>query len=1064
MNWRVCSTSHERILPLVVLCGALAAAQDAQISGLIFDPSQDGVVAADLALRNEQTGGRRTARSNESGFYTLSALRPGMYRLTVRAPGFETVVREGIVLEVGQSARLDFNLQIGRTQTTITVSSGPPPVDLEDASVGTVIDRNLIDQMPLNGRGIQTLIELTPGVVVVPVTGNQRGQFVVDGQRNDANYLTVDGVSANFASGFVPVSRGLMGSPGFVGQTGGAMLPANNFLGTFSNLVSPDALQEFKIQTSTFAPEYGRSPGAQIGLITRSGTNQYSGTLFEYFRNDATDANDWFANQLGLAKPPLRFNNFGGSLGGPLRIPRLYNGTNRTFFFGSFEAIVMRQPQPPVETFVPSIPARQNAPASVAPLLDLYPLPNRKADPDIALDGFGVFVGAFSLRNDQRTYGLRVDHYFNDRLICFARYNLAPSSQHSRSDDAVNSQRYAISTFSLTAGLTQAIRPHMVNEVRLNGSMQGLNVSSSVDGYGGAKPAPTSYLFPAGYSPDNSLSTIGITLAGNINIGNISKDRSRQLQIVDNFSYTRGIHQFKFGVDYRWFSPVEAQPSLTLASFFADIYGSSGVYSGIVPEGLVIRGNPSATYVVQAFSAYAQDTWRFGHRLTATYGVRWEMNPAPHPIGGSYQTAQGLTDLYDFSHLTVAKAGTSLYPTQYFHFAPRLGMAWQLFDGTNNRTVLRFGGGIFFDLAQSGFEDYGLTEYFNEIYTNRPFGTLPADALTAISPENRSAVAAAPGYTLPRVYQWNVTLEQSLGQQTFSAAWVGAVGRKLIGLTDVPLPDNPQFWDLRIFGNQYNSSYQSLQLHFNRRFARRLQTMLSYTWSHSIDDLSNDLASYAGEPTLAQFRNPRINRGSSDFDVRHSFHGVVIYNLPTPHSGPATLLLKDWSANSIIFARSAPPFDLTTVSSATYSLIRPDLVSGQPLYLYGSGYPGGKALNPHAFQTPADAVEQGSLGRNVLRGFGAWQVDFALHRQIRLSERLMLQFRVEAFNIFNHPNFAPPTDPDDPGHAIIGLPSLGVATKMLNSGLSASNIPGQLNSIFQVGGPRVLQLAVRFLF
>jgi hypothetical protein len=390
-------------------------------------------------------------------------------------------------------------------------------------------------------------------------------------------------------------------------------------------------------------------------------------------------------------------------------------------------------------------------------------------------------------------------------------------------------------------------------------------------------------------------------------------------------------------------------------------------------------------------------------------------------------------------------------------------MAWQLFDGTNNRTVLRFGGGIFFDLAQSGFEDYGLTEYLNEIYTNRPFGSLPADALTAISPENRSAVAAAPGYTLPRVYQWNFTLEQSLGQQTFSAAWVGAVGRKLIGLTDISL-DNPQFWDLRIFGNQYSSSYQSLQLHFNRRFARRLQTMLSYTWSHSIDDLSNDLASYAGEPTLAQFRNPRINRGSSDFDVRHSFHGVVIYNLPTPHSGPATLLLKDWSANSIIFARSAPPFDLTTVSSATYSLIRPDLVSGQPLYLYGSGYPGGKALNPHAFQTPADAVEQGSLGRNVLRGFGAWQVDFALHRQIRLSERLMLQFRVEAFNIFNHPNFAPPTDPGDPGHAIIGLPGLGVATKMLNSGLSASNIPGQLNSIFQVGGPRVLQSAVRFLF
>jgi hypothetical protein len=174
-----------------VLCSAFASAQDAQISGLVLDPSKASVAGADIALRNEQTGGRRSIQSNQQGFYSLSALRAGVYRLTVRAAGFETVVREGIVLEVGQSARLDFNLRIGEPQTTVTVSSGPPPVGLEDAAVGTVIDRNLIDKMPLNGRGIQTLIELAPGVNAVPVTDTSRGQFSINGQRSDANYFTV---------------------------------------------------------------------------------------------------------------------------------------------------------------------------------------------------------------------------------------------------------------------------------------------------------------------------------------------------------------------------------------------------------------------------------------------------------------------------------------------------------------------------------------------------------------------------------------------------------------------------------------------------------------------------------------------------------------------------------------------------------------------------------------------------------------------------------------------------------------------------------------------------------
>src|SRR5260221_12421624 len=281
------------LAPVFAFCAGVAIGQNAELSGLIKDPSNASVSGAEVSMRNEQTGGRRSTRSNALGFYSLPALGPGDYRLSIRAMGFETIVREGIKLEVGENARMDFSLRLGDFRTEVTVHGGPALINAENASVGTVIDRDIIDKMPLNGRGIQTLIELSPGVVAVPVVASSRGQFAINGQRSDANYFTVDGVSANFAVGnpLSPTSGVTLPT-----QAGGATIPANNFLGTFSNLVSPDALQEFKLQTSTFAPEFGRSPGAQIALVTRSGTNRYSGALFEYFRNDKTDASDWFAN------------------------------------------------------------------------------------------------------------------------------------------------------------------------------------------------------------------------------------------------------------------------------------------------------------------------------------------------------------------------------------------------------------------------------------------------------------------------------------------------------------------------------------------------------------------------------------------------------------------------------------------------------------------------------------------------------------------------------------------------------------------------------------------------
>lgn len=1068
--WAVC---------LAVFTNA-AYGQTAQISGQIEDPSGLKVAAAEINLRNEQTGGRRMTESNEAGFYSFFSLSPGLYRIYVRASGFQTIIRDGIQLQVGENARLDFNLRIGDSRTVVTVHGDAGLVNTQDASVGTVIDRKIIDEMPLNGRGIQTLIELSPGVVPVPVSDTSRGQFAINGQRSDTNYFTVDGVTVDFAAGNTPSALFGQQRVFSLGEAGAGTIPANNFLGTFSNLVSPDALQEFKIQTSTFAPEFGRTPGAQVGLISRSGSNRYTGSLFEYFRNDKLDAADWFSNWDGLPKSPLRFNNFGVSLGGPLLIPHVYNGHDRTFFFFSFEELLMVQPQPPQEIEVPSVAARMGAPAVAAPFLDAYPLPNRPAaDAAQAAAGFAQFAGGFSLFNAQQTYGLRIDHTFTDRLLGFIRFNHAPSFQQSAIEgfttNPANIERYSIGTDMLTLGLTQTITPRLVNELRLNVSQQVSNVTASIRPTDGAQVPPGSALFPPGFSPADSsvLFYIGDFNTGVFD-GKFGQDRARQFNFVDNLSYSRASHQFKFGVDYRLFGSSLFGTSLGTTIYFPSIYGSDGLYGGVgnfdvgTFNGLIAGAqNGGASYLVKSFSTYAQDTWRIHRRLTVTYGVRWELDPPPRLENGEASFAV-LRNLDNLAAVSAAPPGTPLYATGYRNFAPRVGAAWQIANTGHGITVLRAGGGLFYDLGQAGFEDSSFQQSVTGVSLSQPLVPLPTGLPAASSnsmilnvPE--PPIAAVPGYTLPRVFQWNITLEQSFGPQTFSAGYVGALGRRLVGFAEVP--SNTYFY-LEIFGNSASSSYNSLQLHYDRRLAGGVQAMVSYTWAHSIDDLSNDIPPIPEDsvpgPDLYNFLHTNINRGPSDFDIRQALNGAILAALPSPSHGVAQTVFRNWTASTIFFAHSSLPTNVVTLNLDGAGWLRPNLVSGQPLYLYGSGYPGGRSLNIDAFSWPAEDVEEGSLGRNALRGFPAWQIDFALHRDFRLTERSALQFRIEAFNVANHPNFANPSVKGDPNEIVLSTYP-HESTESLANELSPGT-PGQLNSLFQIGTPRSLQLALRLSF
>src|SRR5215469_3381924 len=386
-----------------------AQSTNASLSGRISDPSKAAITDARVLAISTGTNIRYETTSNASGEYYLKNLPPGSYSLEIEKVGFKKLVKPDVVLHVQDTLAIDPEMTLGLSKESITVEAGAPLVSTSDTTVSTLIDRKFVEDLPLNGRSFQTLIMLTPGVVVTQTAYDDQGQFSVNGQRADANYFTVDGVSANF---------GVTGYPPLV-QAGGGALPALNALGGTNSLVSIDAMQEFRVQTSSFAPEYGRTPGGQISIVTRSGSNQFHGTVFEYFRNNVLDASNWFSNRDHLPKPEERQNDFGGVFGGPIL-------KDKTFFFFSYEGLRLRQPATQ-ETVVPDAASRQvQTPAGVAiaPYLDSFPVPN---GPEVG-PGLAQFNGSYSNPSSLDAYSIRVDHAITSKLSLFGRYNYSPSS------------------------------------------------------------------------------------------------------------------------------------------------------------------------------------------------------------------------------------------------------------------------------------------------------------------------------------------------------------------------------------------------------------------------------------------------------------------------------------------------------------------------------------------------------------------------------------------------------------------------------------------------------------
>ena len=1021
----------------------------AAVTGLVTDPNGRSVPGVTVLITNLGTNVASGTVTNDQGIYRLPSLQPGIYRITLDKDGFKSIVKGGIELHVQDVASINFELQIGSVNETVTVEAGAPVVDTQSAAVKTVVDRQFVKEMPLNGRSFQTLFQLTPGTVIATTSYGEQGQFSVNGQRANANYFQVDGVSAN-------VGAAAGNSPG---QSIGGSLPALTAAGGTNGLVSVDALQEFAIQTSGYAPEYGRTPGAQISISTRSGTNEFHGDLFEYLRNDLFDANDWFANQLGLKKAALRQNDFGGVVGGPIV-------KNRTFFFVSYEGLRLRQPRTGISD-VPTVAARQSASPTIRPFLDAFPLPT---GPD---EGNGLAPGDYAFSDPSRldAASIRLDHHFGEKLALFARYNFSSSysKQRSAGADALSIiETVPIRLHTGTVGATLSVSPKVVNELRVNWSKATASSIFNSDNLGGAVPVPFATLLPSGQHP--GASNFGYALeSGNLAIidyGQNARNVQRQLNFVDSLSWQKGTHLLRFGADYRRLTPQENSSNYSQFTIFGTV---NDLVNASPLESILSSYDGPVNITYDNYSVYAQDTWRVRNVLTITYGIRWDYNPSPSGRGASGLKPLKVVGINDLADLTVVPADTAYNATRD-NFAPRLGLAYDLGNTTHVPAVIRAGFGVFFDLGTGPTGNLFNQAPFKNIAFRFP-QTFPLSASDASPPPLTDAppyneiVAFPPTLRQPYTYQWNLSYEQALGpSQAFTAGYIGSAGHSLLRTDLIQGPNvNPDFGQILFVNNLGHSNYNALQLQFRRRQSLGLEILASYTFAHSLDNVSGDSAQNAPSVQV----NPNRDYGPSDFDIRHTGSVAIDYEPPF-RRGPDWLkkVLGGWGVNTLVIARSAPPVNVVLFQDTGFGFndYRPDRVAGVPFYISDPTVAGGVRFNPNAFSVSLGT--QGDLGRNSLRGFSLFQQDFSLRRSFRLSERFRLQARMEAFNVFNHPNFASPNNSLGfvSGQTLIPSASFGQSQAMFGAGASSGGLASGFNPLYQVGGPRSLQLAMKLEF
>ncbi len=1043
--------SQALALTLFLLFASTGGAQThrGSVRGTIYDPNQAVIPGAIIRVIRQETQETRTVTAGAEGDYAISSLLPGEYRLEVEALNFaRQAVR--ITVLVNQEERVDVTLELAATERVDINFTNDALLKNDSAAMGTVIENRQINNLPLDGRNFYELSLLVPGAVppAQGSAGSVRGDFAfsVNGAREDSNNFLLDGV-----------------------------YNVDPKLNTFAVRPPVDAIREFEIASSTYDAAFGRNPGAQVNVVLKSGTNEFHGSLYEFHRNAALDARNFFAPADEPAPKYIR-NQFGFSLGGPIK-------NSRTFFFADYEGTRAREGLTRI-TNVPTLQERSGNfsrslfgpprnPLTGMPfeggmipsffihpvgraIAALYPLPNRTTP-------FANFVSSPVQRDDNDHFDVRIDQLLNNTTTLVARYSFGdrrffePFAGPTLAVVPGFGNEVPRRSQNAMVGVTHVFSPRFVNDARfafsrvaaaVNQENQGTSVNRAV-GLPELSSDPRdfglSFISITGFSP--------LGHEGN----NPQQTVTNTFQILDTASYSSGAHLFKFGADIRavqqnGFRDVQSRGFLNFSPFAFTGVALADLLLGLPLVTGGARVDNAQHLRAESYHFFVNDSFRLRRHLTLSAGLRYEYNSPP-------VDTTDRANLYDFATRSLVRVGTGGIPRGGYesdknNFAPRVGLAWTVGDEGN--TVVRAGYGVYYDTSPLAPAE--------ALYFNRPFfdfnlffPLLPGLPLTLSDPFPSffpfplpdSAQAIQRDLRTPYMQHWNLSVQQQLGRsRVFEAAYVGSKGTKLLsardlnqpqpsvlppGLPFVPRPD-PQFDEINTIESNGASNYHSLQARLQQRLSAGLAMLASYTWSKSIDDASNFFPS-AGDPNYPQNSyDLRAERGRSNFDVRHRLSLSYVYDLPfgkgrtyLADSGGWSTLLTGWQTSGIITLQTGRPFTVallrefdnsgTGISALGFGANdRPNLIGNPELSTRTSD----RWFNPSAFGFPPRGTF-GNAGRNILDGPSFQTVNVGLSKNTALSERFNLQFRTEVFNLFNHPNFNLPDN-------FLGSPTFGRIT------------------------------------
>jgi hypothetical protein len=1033
------------VIVLSIMAGASPAFSQTEagsISGLITDPSGAVIPGANLTLIDIKKGVSEKVKTNSSGFYRFDNVAPGVYRVEVQREGFKVANITNLTVNTQDAREENVRLSLGSTSESITVEARGASIDTSGAAISTVVDQEFVKNIPLNGRTFQSLLLMTPGMVFS--TGEQ-GQMSANGGRTDANTFSVDGVSANIG----------VGVQSLYDQSASGAIPGFNSFGGTQNLLSLDAMEEVRISTSTYSAEYGRQPGAQVSLVSKSGTKSLHGTVYDYLRNSFTDANDWFSDQLGKAQIANRQNDYGGTIGGPIRIPWLYDGGQHgTFFFFDYEGLQLALPQPsryfsvPAACYHTTYFSRLNH--QLQELVNAFPAPNSTlpggqgtCPPDVSshTGTNGQYLTGYDNYTNMNTEAVRLDHTFNSKWSVFLRAN------HSKSQGEVYTlgrlSRYPLETDTETLGVTTQFTSALSNTFRLNFSKNVAENNLEWTTHSGGTPiADIGSFLPTG-APSYAVPYFLIG-GESYEVGPYEYHRTADWNTVDTLQWQLGRHALSFGADLRWSQPKYIdngyifQITLSLTSKTSNVLDYPNEGSGAVINSLPLPA------LVKAYSFFANDAWKLSDRLTVNYGLRWEINP---PASFGQYSLPAFVNFPNVNTLALAPTGTPLYPTFMTQFAPRVGVAYQLRRGSSYDTVLRGGWGLYYDLGTgtvlSGEHNYPFSVTQTIALQAFPFAngvvpavTLPTPITTPLPSAGFKQIQNLDG--LPRTQQYSFGLEQQLGKsQLLSVSYVGNHGQRqlqryqykyLDGTTDPNIASGSTFFFTRNDGAAGGFSwYNGLQVSYKRTMAQGLQVLSNYTYSHAFDTGGNDSNILASNiPNNVSTEIASEYYGTSSYDRRHIFNFAIVYDVPKVHSQSTLvnvmgkIFTNGWVMSPNFKYQSGNPFSMTVnyddvAGGTNVTTVRADRVQGQPLYISNAYNRGGQSYNPLAFAIPAADLQpnvalvvNGNTPQNGYTGPGLSQIDLALRRNFKLYERLSLQFSAEFFNLINHPNFLNP--------------------------------------------------------